>query len=265
MPKTTKAMPSFEGVAAGQTATCRLPIGQTYHQLLVNYSGMTPAGINGGRLVANGKAIQTYSKLDVLDMMNQFDGRTKADGILVFDFERYGIEGRSGRELTAIGTGHAKDQAPITTLALELDIGSSASNPTLSAKAVRSAPTVSGFMKKVRRFVYSATGAGDFEIADLPKGNLIDQVFFKGDGINKVQLFRDNYEEFSRSAAENSLIQTNGVRVPQDGVFVYDPTEHGNASETLATQGVNDLRFTLNMEAAANIEVIVVYLAPLVG
>jgi hypothetical protein len=258
-------MPSFEGVAAGQTATCRLPIGQTYHQLLVSYSGVTLSQINGVRLIANGKAIHTYQSLGRLDSMNQFDGRSAANGIMVLDLERFGLEGRTARELTAIGTGIAKDPTPITTLSLELDIDAAAVSPALSAKAVRSAPTPAGFVKKIRRFSYSATGAGDYEIADLPKGELIDQVFFFGAGINRVDLSRDNYQEFVRTAEENSLIQSNGVRVPQAGVFVYDPTEHSNGSETLATSGVHDLRFTLNMAAAANIDVVVVYIGALMG
>ena len=37
VPKTTRKLPSFEGVVAGQTATLRCPIGHTYHQMLVTY------------------------------------------------------------------------------------------------------------------------------------------------------------------------------------------------------------------------------------
>lgn len=267
MPKTTKAMPSFEGVAAGQTATLRLPIGQTYHQLLIKYSGMNLADITGLRLVGNGKAIHVYQNLSRLDVMNRFEGRAGASGIIVLDLERYGLEGRNARELTAIGTGHPKDPTPLTTLALEVDIASTATvvDPALSVKANRSAPVPLGFIKKIRRFTYNASASGEYEIADLPKGEIINQVFFFGPGIEKVELQRDNYQEFVRTAAENSLIHADSVRVPQAGVYVYDPTEHGNGSETLATRGVQDLRFTLSMAAPATIDVVVVYVGPLNG
>tara|TARA_Y100001951_G_C11296191_1_gene275796 strand:- start:2786 stop:3562 length:777 start_codon:yes stop_codon:yes gene_type:complete len=256
-------MPAFEGVAPGQTATMRLPIGQTYHQLLIAYSGVTLAGLRGMRLVANGKAIRTYNQVERLDIMNQFDGRSKAAGILVLDFERYGLEGRDAREITALGTGSPDDQTPITTLALELDISPNANAPALSAKAVRSAPAAAGLVTHVRRFTYNASSSGEFEISDLPKGPLINRVFVFGDGVAKMELSRDNYQEFIRNRAENELIQNNGVRQPQPGLFVYDPTEHGNGSETLATRGVQDLRFVLTMDAPADLDVVVEYLGPL--
>ena len=267
MPKTFKQMPSFEGVAAGQTATLRLPIGQTYHALYIPFNGVTLAQMTGIRVVANGKAIHTYSSGEVLNKMNMDEGRESANTakILVIDFERYGMEGRSARELTALGTGHPKDPTPITTLAVEIDISPDAAGPALSCRALRSAPTPLGMMKKVRRFSYNAPGEGDYEISDLPKGELINQAFFLTDQVLSVKLERNSYVEFERTATENKLIRRNAERKPQAGQFVYDPVEFGNGSETLATRGVNDLRFILNMAQAAPVETVVVYLGALDG
>ncbi len=104
MPLLTRKMPSWEGVAAGQTATVRLPIGNTYHKLLVPYSGVTLAQMDEIRVIANGKTIQRLIGGDVLDSMNQFDGRNAAGGILTIDFERFGLRTRAGSEFTVIGT-----------------------------------------------------------------------------------------------------------------------------------------------------------------
>lgn len=265
MPKVTRAMPSFEGVAGGQTATLRMPIGYTYHQLLITYAGATLAQVTGVRLIANGKAIHTYKTFTQLDSFNQFEGRAAASGIIVLDLDRYGLEGRAARELTAIGTGHPKDPTPLTTLSLELDIDAAATSPALSAKAIMSGPAPLGFVKKVRQFSYYANGAGVYEIASLPKGDLINQVYFTSANIDGVELQRDNYVEFKRTDGENDLVQGNWIRSPQSGLFVYDPTEHGNGSETLATKNANDLRFNVDMSAAGNIGVTVVYLGPVIG
>lgn len=265
MPKTFKQLPSFEGVNSGQTATLRLPIGQTYHTLYIAYSGVTLAQMTGIRVIANGKAIHTYASGEVLNQMNMHDGREDAtnDSILIIDFERFGMEGRSARELTALGTGAGNDPTPVQTLSVEIDIDSAASGPALSCKAQRSAPTPLGIIKKVRRFNYNAPGAGDYEISDLPRGDLVNQVFFRTGDVNSVKLERDSYVEFERTDTENALIQRNAVRDPQANQYVYDPVEFGNGSETLATKSVNDLRFILAMAQAATVETMVVYLGAL--
>lgn len=259
----TRKMPSFEGVAAGQTATCRLPIGLTYHQILVNYSGVTLAQMDEIRLIANGKTIQRWIGGDVLDAVNQFDGRNAANGVLVLDLERYGLRTRAGVELTAIGTGDKKDPAPISTLYLEIDINAAATGPVLSAKAIQSGPRPSGPLKQVRVFGYDPAGSGSFEISDLPKLGPIGRVILKSGSVNSLKIERDGYTVFERATAENEAVQKDGIRVPQAGYWVYDPSETGNGQDALEVAGVQDLRFTLDMAAAGHVDVIVEYLAGL--
>lgn len=260
MPKTTRKMPSFEGVAAGQTATLRLPIGRTYEQLLITYAGATLAQLNELRIVANGEVIHRITELSKLDTMNGFEGRAAAGGVIVFDFNRYNMRTRAGEEFTGLGTGVLDDPAKITTLSMEIDIDAAAVGSALSCKAIQSAPRPVGQIIKTKQYTYTAGAAGEFEISDLPKGDTINKVYFGNDGvlgITKLVIERDNFIEFERSAAENSAIQTDGVRVPQAGYFVYDPTENGNGSESLATAGVQDLRFRLTLTAGGQVPVTV--------
>jgi len=271
--KLTRNMPPFEGVAASQTATARLPIGLTYHQVYV-LLGNTAAGpgpeeidISEIRVVANGETIQRIAGGAILDSYNQFDGRAAfpaqgTAGYLTIDFDRYALRTRAGEELTALGTGMAGDPNPVTTLSLEIDINSGATSPTLSAVARQSVPQPLGLIKKVRTFNYSAGGAGDLEISTLPKGDLINRIFF-GESANNttnLRVERDNFTVFQRSATLNSLIQSDGVRVPQSGYYVYDPTETGDGAEGLVTQGVNDLRFILTTDGAIDYTVGVEYI-----
>ena len=259
---TTRKMPSFSGVAAGSTATCKLPIGRTYHQVPVTYGGATLAQLNEARLLADGDVIQTWNELTFLDTANKHEGRAAANGVIVLDLDRYNMNTRQGREFTAIGTGHPDDPYALSTLHLEIDIDAAAVAPTLSAKAVQSNPRKLGLVKRVRTFGYTAPAAGDFEISDLPKGNLINRIFFAKADINWVKIERDNFTVFYRTTAENELIQNDGVRVSQTGYFVYDPTENGYAGEGLVTAGVQDLRITVNVVAGGAMPVTVESIGP---
>ena len=260
MPKTTRKMPGFEGLAAGQTATCRLPIGRTYEQLLVTYSGATLAQLNEMRIVANGEVIHRVTEFNKLDAMNQYEGRAAAAGVIVFDFNRFNMRTRAGEEYTGLGTGVLEDPRKITTLSLEVDIDGAAAGPALSVKAVQSPARVAGEILKTKQYTYTAGAAGEFEISDLPKGDKINKVYFGEHTANvytKLVLERDNYIEFERSTAENELIQTDGVRTPQTDYVVYDPSENGNAEEWLNTKSVQDLRFRLTLTNAGQVPVTV--------
>lgn len=265
--KLTRQMPSFEGVAAGATATLRLPIGLTFEQLLIKYSGATLAQLKEIRVVANGKTIERFAGGGSrLDTINKFEGRAAANGTIVLDFNRFGMRTRDAEELTALGTGIAPNEAaPVTisTLAVEVDIDAAAVGPVLSCRAVQSAPRPLGLVKQIREYSYNAPAVGDFEISDLPKGPLISKLLFHSANITALRVERDNFVVFQRTKAENDLIQTDGIRVPQAGVFVFDPAEAGLGSEVLETLGVNDLRFILTMSAAGSVPVTAEVLAPL--
>ena len=269
MPFTTRKMPGFEGVAAAQTATLRLPISRTYHKLLVNYAGVTLAQMTSVRLVANGEVITRLTGADLIDSINQFERRGAAAGLLVIDFERYGLLSREGREVTALGTGivdRAVDPFPITTLALEIDIDAAAAAPVLSAKAVQSQARPIGFIKKIREYNYSPSAAGVYEISDLPKRGIINKISFANHVANvytTLVVERDNFIVFERTVAENELAQNDGVRTPQADLVVYDLTERGYASEGLVTENVADLRFKIGVTNPGVMKVIVESIEPL--
>lgn len=263
--KRTIKLPSFEGVGAGQQATLRLPIGWTYEQLVIVYSGVTLAQMTGLRIKGNGQTFQDYRGAERLDLINQYHGRAAANGLLVVDFTRSGLRTRQGEELTGIGTGvPSKDGSlELATLALEIDIAGAAANPALECFAIQGPPTPLGMIKHVREFGYNASASGEFEISDIPKGHLFNTVHFLSGDVEKLKIERDNRIAFERTDAVNRLMQADGVRVPQANVFTFDPTEGGNGGEVLKTAGVFDLRFRLQMGAASSVPVVVESIAPL--
>jgi len=274
--RTFRALPTFNGVGVSQTATLDIPIGMTLHNILLTLGGtFVPSDCSEIRVKANGRTIYTCSG-DDLNTVNKFDGRVGSTSAMFLDFERYGLKTRAATEITAIGTGAPYNNnaqspnynpTPLNTLQLEVDIDGTPTAPTLTASASQSAPRPTGLIRHRRKFVYSPTGAGDFEIANLPKGLLIDKVYIKSasDNIVSVKLDRDNFRVFDRTAVQNDLVQSDGVRVSQSSWFVYDPTEEGNGAESLATQGVSDLRFIVNVSGADTLTAYVDYIGGFAG
>lgn len=284
MPKITTKLPSAESVAPGSTATFRLPIGATYEQILISYSGGPTTGfyllhMKEIRLVGNGKTIMRFPTVgnrsggQLLDKLNQFEGRGSANGVIVLDLNRFGIRTRSNEELTGLGTGYKPTDAgykemgglgvEISTLYLEIDIADTAQAPVLSAKAVQSPKRPLGLIKKVRHFTYTAAAVGENEVSDLPRGDLINKIIVHSDDVNNMKIETDRNVRFDRTTKENELIQYDGGRVPQSLMWVYDPSEIGNGSEALPTRNVQDLRLTLDMAAAGPIPMTVEYIGTL--
>ena len=265
--KLTRRMPSWEGVVAGQTATLRLPIGLTFEQLWTTFTGVTLAQMDELRVVANGQTIQQWDTGTILDQFNQYEGRSAASGILCVDFNRFGLRTQEMEEFTALGTGQPGDPSPITTLQVEIDINAGAAASTLSSRAVQSVPRALGLFKKVRKFTYSPTGALDFEIADIPKGDVLNQISFlpSANDVTRLQVQRDTFVVFDRTDTLNERIQNDGIRVPQAlaNMFVYDPTENGWGTEGLITAGVNDLRFILTTTGALTLNTHAVFIGGL--
>ncbi len=257
MRRTTK-LPSFEGVASGQTATLRVPIGRTYHQIMVDYGSMSLSDMSEVRVVLDGETVHRYKGADVLDTINQYEGRAAASSLLVLDFDRYGLLSRKAQEFTALGT-----LGGVQTLAVEIDIvDSPTATPSLSARAVTTSGEQVGHIKQVRRFNYSPAGSGEYEISDLPTGGaMIGMIAFNSANIDQVELETDNVQVFNRTDEENRLIQSDGIRVPQSGWVMLDPAELGYGGEVIETAGVQDFRLTLHMSAADTVPVYVEYIA----
>src|SRR5690606_22485953 len=153
-------MPPFEGVAAGNTALIKLPIGRRFHALFLTYAGVTLAQMTEIRVMANGKVFQRFSATE-RDKMNQFIGLDAAAGILRIPFDRHKLKNREQEELTAINTGVPDAQGnSINSLTVEIDIAASATAPVLSMNATQSEPVAGGpgVMLNIRKDSRSIAG-----------------------------------------------------------------------------------------------------------
>lgn len=267
-----KKVQAPEGVAPGQTATVRLPIGVKYHDVSL-VTNMTLANMTEIRLIANNKVIHRYSAAE-RDTINKFYGLEAFAGILLIPFDRKALKVRAMEEVTGINTGvRGENGEKISALYLEIDIAADAVSPALDVYATTSAATPEGVgtVLHVKKNTRNSAGAGELEISDLPYNEptaaALNSVFmFPRDNLgapvamNKVTIERGLYKVFERTKALNDFMQKNGERVPQADVFAVDFTENGYGANALDLRGYQDFRYRLDMAGAANIPVVSEYL-----
>ncbi len=264
-------MPPFEGVAAGQTALIKLPIGRRFHHLFLIYSGVTIAQMTEIRVMANGKVFQRFTGTE-RDKMNQFLGIAAASGVLQIPFDRIGLKQREQEELTAVNTKVPDAQGyAINSLTLEIDIDGAASAPALSMWATQSEPVDGGpgVMLNIRKDSRSIAGAGDLEVSDFIFGTPVTQslnaAYFvpSANDLSKIVIERDLYNIWERSKALNEKIQTDGVRTPVSGWHVVDTSELGYGGNNIGLRGVQDFRMKFTATGALTLNGIFEYLGVL--
>ena len=270
--KKTLKMRSFNSVASGETATLSLPIGHTYHDLILILGGDLTVALTGRvNIVSNGDIIDSWKTGTQITEFNDHKDLVNSSGILHIPFERLNLLNREHRERTAIGTGMKDDPDYISSLVLEVEILAGSTSPALTCYAVVSKASYAGIIRQTRHFTFNALSDGEYEIADLPRGLVIDKVFFRcfdpsDDSVvvpNEVSLKLANEIVFQRTNALNEHIQLNGVRDPQGEYFVFDPSEEGYGSEGLRTDQLQEMVFTLDLPEDATIACSVEYLGGL--
>lgn len=281
MPRVDQKMPAAPAVAAGSTATFRLPIGRRYHslQLIGSATAFVPGDLSEIRVLVNNKVIQRFSGAD-RDAMNQFDGREQASTgagafTLEIPFDRYGILTKAGEEETALNTGSVDPNTgkSINSLSLEVDLAASGitGTPALelyatSSEKLEGGPgTVPHILKSVRDFA----AAQEYDIADLPRGGVttqfLDKLFMKPSTstLENLKVLANQYTLFERTAALNERKQKDGVRVPQNGWYVIDRTEHGYGGDPFDLRNLDDWRAKVTAGAAMSLTLYSCYMGGL--
>ena len=266
--RTDQKMPAPQSVVAGQTTVFRLPIGRRYHSLVLDGTGtaFAVADLSEIRILVNNKIIQRFSGTD-RNAMNKFDGRedaaiSDAAFSLVIPFDRYGLLTKAAEEETALNTGSVDPQTgrSITSLSVEVDIASSGPSGTLAlnmnATTSEALPGGAGSVPYIAKAVNDYASAAEYEQSDIPRGGIstqfIDKVFYKPSTstLDTIKVKANGYVLFERTAALNERIQRDGIRVPQNGWYVIDRTEHGYGGDPFDVRGLDDFRTVFTTGAA---------------
>lgn len=277
-------MPNGEGIGANQTATFKLPIGRRFHQLAFQFatSGGNPfsfANLKELRLFLNGSVFHRYTGA-TREAMNRFDGRSPSmidasTFTLIVPFTRYKLNTLAGEEETSVNTGSAdpKTGQQITSFYAEVDIDNTVVGSIsclLNALQSEALPGGPGTLMYTLPFTRGVTGAGDFEISDLPRGAAqslaLNRSFFSAQGaanITRAVVQRNQYVVFDRTSQYNARIQNDGWRVPQVGWYVIDKTEDAVGGDPIDLVGAADFRYRLTLDNAATLLVQQEYLGTL--
>lgn len=276
--KITQRMPQGEGIAAGATATFRLPVGQRYHALYLYYTAanLDLAHITEIRLFVNGQVFQKFSGVE-RDYLNRFDLMPAAandTGILIIPFDRAGLLQNEQQELTAINTGVAdKEGRLINSFYMEIDISAAATvvpaNLALYAKLSDVVAGGAGLIPYIRREPRTISGAdSDFQISDLvnpavnaPDKMALSRVTFvpSANAILNLSIDRNQYKIFERPDAINRHIQDAGIRNPVAGYYTIDTGENGIGTDVIQLYGMTDYRYRLNVTGAMQLQILSEY------
>lgn len=251
-------LPSFNAVAAGQTATINLPTSYTYHSIRLRLlTGSTPApadaaaikaAITAVRIKIDGKVQRRFSAGELITL-NAFRGIAFQAGFLPVYFSEPWRRSTQGEDQLAWGT------QDVSTFEIEVDIASGVENPILDARAeVELANRPLGAIVKWRRYVVPVTAAGVVNLTTLPKLDAYYSLHAFSDKVLDVEVRVDQRERWKLTKAEADAFYKDHAFTPQSGHFpiVFDYTRRVADALPMRTPAgnVNDFRIDYNMSAA---------------
>lgn len=195
-------LPGFTGVGAGQTAIANIPLGLSYHALVI---GATNAGVDATtqaninthftrwQLKVNGRPKYDLSGSQHY-MLNQYHGHVDEPGVRTLWFTQPKQATLNGEDAMLYGT------KGLQTMTLEVDIGAGATSPTLDVKALidpRSLPL--GSHRVVEKLTETIGATGTYNLLGYPpkRGRLLEKVHFNGGTISAARLIANNQDLFN--------------------------------------------------------------------
>lgn len=258
---TVKNLPFFNVVASG-VASLELPKGMTYNRILLKLGGTTFTKAMITRIVAklNGKIFYdtTGSRLD---SVNKYRGLADDAAYLTIDFTEPKAKTVGGMNGGAIGT-----QSGVSSFTLEVTIAG-ATAPTLESWSMLSEPQPLGLIMGLVHHPVTFSAGGKFPIV-LPHGpragHLIKRVHFFHTNMTELEVKKNGLVIFeSMETAINSFIQEEYSKVPQSGLYVYDPVVTNDVKRVLATANAQSLQFNATVSAADTVNVYSEYIGRL--
>jgi len=270
--KSLKQLPTIANVAAGNTVSVTMPVGNVYEQVMIYYSGVTPAQLKNIKLELNGRLVSEYPNGSRLVSIDNHYKRNQTAGALTIYFNRPELHQLGDRRFFGLDTNQTQG---ITIASISIDIDAAATSPELKAYAIttQSVPNVPNYLTKTRRFIVPVSAAGQFDIDNIPKplGASIAAVhLYMPDGadadakcdITKAELLVDNVNWHDIDALVAADIQTANGRAPQVAEStVIDLIIDGDIKHALPlTQNIQDFRLRCTAAAAGQVEVMVEYI-----
>lgn len=252
----------FTNVVADGVASLELPIGMTYHRIILELGGttFTKAMITNIKAKLNGKTFYEIPGTE-LDEINQYKGLTAAATFLTIDFTEPFAKTVGGMGGGAIGTASG-----VRSFTLEVTIAG-ATAPTLQSWAMQSEPMPLGLIMGLVHHPVTFSAGGTFPIV-LPHGkeagHLIKRVHFFHANMTALEVKKNGlviFDEMALDIAE--FIGEEYGQTWQAGLYVYDPILTRDVKRVVNTSNAQDLRFNVTVSAADTINVYAEYIGRL--
>ena len=221
--KAPRSLPSFNSVAAGQTATLDVPVTGTYDTFMFTYSTSTAGGATQAnmeaellewRFMVNDKVQRRFSTEELFDLnYHKGQGLPNAGEITIHLAEPW-RRSAQGEDALAWGMGD------VNSFQIQVDIASGATAPVLSGKCIRQKQTIPmGPIVKWRKYTVPVTTTGLVNVTTLNKNDQYVAIHAHSAVIDDVEVMIGEAEEWKATAAEAARLQASYGRVPVTGWF----------------------------------------------
>lgn len=263
-------MPSPQGAAAGQTATINIPVGWTYHQLMIymeegDTAANTPvavadwgSNINEIRVLINGDAKIRVTAADLVKL-HQFYALPLVAGVLPITFSKPHRRTIAGEDATAWGT------LGLQSVTLEIEIAAGIDLDALTVYGVVSDGTQPDAIYTLRRYNKNIGATGEIDISEIRRGPYaIHAIHIASAAIDNIEVEADQVKVLEQTPAiANAYYQQTG-RAIQSGwthidFGVTDRLSDGvnmrlqdfRVKANFTAQGINPAVYTENVENMA--------------
>lgn len=252
----TKKLPSFQGVAPGATATLNIPLGLTYHRIMIGLrSGASAPGTLHSaaswgtafgeiRVNIDGRNKIRAHAADLAAMM-KYHGLELSDGYLPVVFDRPWFQTAQAQDILGYGT------ADVQSLTLEVDIAAGVVVQDLDAYAICSPNAALGQHLALRKYSVNATGAGEIEVSNLPRNrSRMMAAHLKTDAIDGVEVIANNAEVLKSRRELMAAFAKEFEKTMQTGWTTIDHCVEGRIG-TSQPMTLQDHRFRLDYTGAS--------------
>jgi len=249
-----KKLPAFTPFAAGATTVADVPVGLTYERLMLRHTAGLGVDATQATFATNVDEIRVILDAEVimrlsgaqLNAINNFYGVTHEDGVFPILFSRPWARTVAGEDELAIGT------ADVDTFHIEVDVNAAAATPTLELYAVQSPGTPLGTHITIKPFPKTASGAGEFQIQDIPKGPFgAFAMHMDTTNINTVNIEANGKKVTQADKAILKAVNVEAGRANQTGYTHLDYVSTNRMRDALPLD-LQDFVMEFDMSAAAS-------------
>lgn len=265
-------LPDFVGVAAGGTATLKVPkYLMTLNRLVLGLGGttFTKALIDSIKIKLGSRTVWSVDQFagvtggSYLDRINQYRGYYYDANHLVIDFTEREFHNIVANQLGAYDLSVMSDD-----LFIEVKIDATAVAPTLYALAAFTppqsktpgTPDPSQPIQKLVSVPFQLNTGGRFYLPFDPRGAIVKRGYFNFGGTTgvgnadanlwKLEVKKNGEVVFDAEEKDHRFVQQEFKKVPQAQMFVMDFCYDNNLSSALATLDARSLEWIMNFTAA---------------